>query len=84
METPVTTPQRRQLSPDELRDLRKLVLSGQQLSLEDAQAVFETLRKDSAAAMLAGPTTAKPKKAAKGKGISDEQLDADLADLGLD
>lgn len=52
----------------------------QPLTLEESRAVIESLRTGAAAATIAGAE----KKARKGtKAISDAQLDADLAGLGL-
>ena len=71
------------LSLEERNDLRKRVISGQQLTLDEARAVFETLRQGQAAVIIQAGE-AKPKKTSKKKeAISDAALDADLADLGL-
>ena len=70
------------LSLEERNDLRKRVLSGHQLTIEEARQVFETLRQNSAAMIIAGES--KPKRGSKKKEtLSDAALDADLADLGL-
>lgn len=68
-----------ELTPEERNDLRKRVLMGEALSLEQSRAVIDSLRKNSAAAVLAGDKPKKPKKGA----LSDEALDQDLAGLGL-
>ena len=73
------------LTEAEMLDMRKMVLMGQELSLEDARKVFETLRTNQGGAVLA----AEERKATKGSrksnkpALSDEALDADLANLGL-
>lgn len=74
-------PQQRFLSEAERNDLRKKVLRGERLSLEEARAVIETCRLGGAAAIAAGAD--KPKKGKKKEALSDAALDADLADLGL-
>jgi len=68
------------LTQEERNDLRKKVLRGEELSLDEARAVIETLRTGQAAAVA---DQAKPKRASKRAGITDDQLDKDLADLGL-
>lgn len=71
------------LTLQERNDLRKRVLLGQQLTLDEARSVFETLRQGQAADIIAS-AEAKPKKGSKKKeALSDAALDADLADLGL-
>ena len=69
------------LTQEERNDLRKRVLMGEALSVEEARAVIESCRTGAGVATLAGAE----KKARKSKtpSISDEQLDADLAGLGL-
>ena len=69
------------LSVEERNDLRKRVLQGQPLSVEEARLVIESLRTGAGAAMIAGGE----RKARKAKNsISDEQLDMELdAALGL-
>lgn len=72
------------MTEQDLADLRKRVLDRKPLTTEEAREVIAFLRRDSAAAILAGETTKskKPSKA-KAKGMSDEELEADLAGLGL-
>lgn len=68
------------LTAEQRNDLRRRVLLGQELSLEEARDVIESLRQGAGAAALAGEQKAKkPKKGS----MSDEQLDADLQGLGL-
>lgn len=69
------------LSLEERNDLRRRVLSGGDLSLDEARAVVESLSQGRAAAVLAGET--KPKRGSKKSSLSDEQLDKDLESLGL-
>lgn len=69
------------LTQEERNDLRKKVLRGEALSLDEARSVIETLRTGQAAAMEGQN---KPKRAAgKRAGATDEQLEKDLAALGL-
>lgn len=69
------------LSQEERNDLRKRVLRGESLSVEEAKAVFETLRQGQGAVVL---TEEKPKKSSRKKeALSDAQLDSDLAGLGF-
>lgn len=51
----------RLLNQEERNDLRKRVLAGEQMSLEDAKAVIDTIRQGRGAAALAAES--KPKKA---------------------
>ncbi len=68
------------LTPEERLDLRRRVLAGQPLSLDEARAVIDSFRLAQGAAMLADkPARKREKKSA----LSDEQLDAELSDLGL-
>jgi hypothetical protein len=73
--TPVVT-----LTPEERLDLRKRVLAGHPLSLEEARAVIDSFRLAQGAAMLSDKTS---KKREKRPATTDEQLDADLEGLGL-
>jgi len=76
-------PPLRLLSQEERNDLRKFVLSGGQLDLEQARAVFDTIRQGRGVAAMAAES--KPKKG-KGKkpGMSDADFNASLdAKLGL-
>ena len=67
------------LTTEERNDLRKRVLMGQALSIEEARAVIEScLMGAGVAAMTPGK-----EKRSKKPAFSDEQLDADLAGLGL-
>lgn len=68
------------LTAEQRNDLRKRVLMGQPLTLDEAKEVVESLRQGAGVAVLAGES--KPKKGKK-PGMTDEQLDADLAGLGL-
>ena len=68
------------LTTEERNDLRKRVLMGQPLTLEEARAVIESCRTGAGAAQIAG---AEKKSRSKKPSITDEQLDADLATLGL-
>ena len=69
------------LSTEERNDLRKRVLMGQPLNLEEARAVIESCRTGAHAAQIAGAE--KKTRTKKNPGITDDQLDADLAGLGL-
>lgn len=69
------------LSLEERNDLRKRVLRGESLSLEEAQSVIASMREGRGAQALAAEN--KPKRGSKKPGITKEQLDQDLADLGL-
>jgi hypothetical protein len=64
------------LTQEEKNDLRKKVLSGQALTIEEARDVVHSLRVNSAAALVAS----EPKKRTGGakKSMSDEDLDAAL------
>jgi len=74
------------LSLEERNDLRKKVLRGEDLTLDEAREVFTTLRAQTGAAMLdaADAPAKKTRKSAAKPTYTDEQLDADLAGLGLD
>lgn len=69
------------LTQEERNDLRKKVLRGESLTLEEARSVFETIRQAQGVAAIDGE--AKPKRGKRTPGVSDEQLDADLAGLGF-
>ena len=75
----ISTPVR-ELTPEEKNDLRRRVLMGLPLSLEEARSVIMACR---TGAGIANTTAGSKKKTKKNPGISDEQLDADLAGLGL-
>ena len=70
------------LSKEEQNDLRKRVLSGIPLTIDEARAVFETLRQGQATILIEGEKKPK-KKSKKETAFSDAELDKDLADLGL-
>jgi hypothetical protein len=70
------------LTVEERNDLRKKVLQGHDLSLDEAKAVIESLRQGQGVAALAGEAKAKGGRK-KVAAISDDQLDADLKGLGL-
>lgn len=69
------------LTAEERNDLRKKVLRGEKLSLEDARAVYATLRSGHEAAAIAGETS--KKKGKKREALPDAQLDAELSSLGI-
>ena len=71
------------LSDAERLDLRKRVLAGEDLSLDEARAVFETLRQNQGGAVLAAEDKKRKGGRKSNPGITDEKLDSDLADLGL-
>jgi hypothetical protein len=75
--TPAATPQVKLLSQEERNDLRKRVLAGEALSLEEARQVIETIRQGRGAAALSAEAKPKKPKAAK-PGMSDEELNASL------
>lgn len=69
------------LNAEERNDLRKRVLAGEELTLEEARSVYETVRLGGAAALIAADGTGKKKGGGrKKKGISDEELSASLDD----
>lgn len=63
---------------EERNDLRARVLRGEELTLDQAKAVLETMRQGQA--ML---PVDKPKRKGKTQALSTDQLNADLAALGL-
>ena len=70
------------LSQEERLDLRRRVLAGESLSLDQARQVIDSLRHGQGVAILSQEN--KPKKGGSKKpALSDDALDADLADLGL-
>lgn len=71
------------LTQEEKNDLRKRVLRGEPLTLDEARAVVASTRQGSAAAVLAGGSDKKSNKKSAKKGISDADLDKDLEGLGL-
>lgn len=79
---PSTLPSLPPLSMEERNDLRRRVLQGYRLSIEESRRVFETLRTGQGAAVIAGEEKKSKKKA--GKGMSDAELSKDLdSALGL-
>ena len=71
------SPPVRFLSMEERNDLRKRVLAGEQLTVDEARAVFETLRSGQGGVVITGETTRK-KSRKKKEGMSDEALEASL------
>jgi len=69
------------LTPEERLDLRKRVLSGQALTLDEARAVIDSFRAAQGTAML--EAKAARKKSSKRPALSDEELDKDLEGLEL-
>lgn len=80
MTTEPTTPVRL-LTQEEKNDLRRRVLAGGTLTLEEARAVIETYRAQQGAAIIA--SGAPKKRTSKKPSMSDDELERDLADLGL-
>lgn len=78
---PQATPEPRLLTQEERMDLRKRVLEGYKMTLEEARAVYETLRAGQGAAVITGESTKKTRK--KKEAYSDAQLDADFTSLGI-
>lgn len=70
------------LTQEERNDLRKIVLSGQQLTPEQARDVFITLRQNQGAAVITGESTRK-KPSKKRDAYPDSMLDADFEKLGI-
>jgi hypothetical protein len=70
------------LSTQECLDLRRKVLKGEQLSLDEARQVFETLRQGQVAAMTAPPGE-KKRVSKKKPSTTDEELNASLAKFGI-
>lgn len=65
------------LSSDDLNDLRRRVLRGEQLTIDEARKVFTFLRGD--AAVAAGAVAAKARAPGKKKvAMTDEALDSSL------
>lgn len=69
------------LTVEERHDLRRRVLAGYKMNVEEAQRVYETLRAGQGIAVLTGEATKKSRK--KKESLTDEQLNADLDSLGL-
>lgn len=74
--------QPRQLTAEERNDLRRRVLAGVPLTLDEARDVIASVRQGQGVAALAREAKASSGKGRK-KTMSDEALDADLAGLGL-
>ena len=70
------------LTPEERQDLRRRVLAGEQLTLEQARQVIDSLKHSQGVAMISQENKASRKKSSR-PALSDDALDADLADLGL-
>lgn len=80
-----TTQPTRLLTPDERNDLRKRVLAGIQLTVEEARSVIASIRQGQGVAALAGEAkSARGSKRSKREAMSDEALDASLKGLGID
>lgn len=74
-----TEVQRRPLTQEERNDLRKKVLRGEQLTLDEARSVYETLRQGQATVSAELTKEGKPKRARKASApATDDQLNADL------
>lgn len=72
------------LSVEECNDLRKRVLRGEELSVEEARRVIETLRQGQGTVLAKEAKTGTRKPRASKKGMSDEELGSSLdAALGL-
>lgn len=69
------------LSQDDLNDLRRKVLRGEQLSIDDARAVFTFMRGDAAGAAGAQAAKAKAPRGSKKVVMTDEALDSSLDQL---
>lgn len=83
--TQSAAPPVRLLNQEERNDLRKRVLANEELSLEEAKAVIDTIRQGRGAAALSAES--KPKKSrSKKAGMTDEalasSLDAKLGTIG--
>lgn len=73
----------KQLTSEERNDLRRRVLAGIPLTLEEARDVIASVRQGQGVAALAGEAKAARGGGRKKSALSDEALDKDLADLGL-
>lgn len=74
----------RQLTQEEKLDLRRKVLRGEQLTLEESKAALAAVRQNQEFELtLEGMQPKKTRKKAAGKAMSDEDLDASLGSLGL-
>lgn len=73
------------LTAEQRNDLRRRVLSGVPLNLDEAKAVIASLRQGQGVAVLAGEAkAAKGKSGRKKVAMTDEALDKDLEDLGIE
>lgn len=70
------------LSREELLDLRRRVLNGYELTLDEARQVFEASRQGQVAFAAADKTKVKRSGSSK-TALSSDQLNAELAGLGL-
>ena len=67
------------LNAEERNDLRRKVIAGEELTLEEARSVYETVRLGGAAALIAADGKGKGgKRGSRKKGMSDEDLNASL------
>lgn len=72
----------RPLSPEERNDLRQRVLRGERLSVEEARAVYLTLRSSQGGVVITGEN--KPKRQSKKKqAMDDAALEASLGEFGI-
>lgn len=71
------------LTQEERNDLRKRVLAGIPLTLEEAKQVLASTRQGSATAILSAGEKPEKKSRSKKPTLSDEALDKDLEGLGL-
>ena len=76
--TEVAAPPVKLLSQEERNDLRKRVLAGEDLSLEEARQVVETIRQGRGAAALAAESKPKRSGSRKKAGMSDADFNASL------
>jgi len=72
-----------QVTPPDLNELRRRILSGGSYTREELAAAIAALRVNRVAAVEKAATSRKAKTTAT-SGISDSDLDADLRALGLD
>lgn len=75
----------RLLTPEERNDLRRRVLAGIPLNVDEARAVIASIRQGQGVAALAGEAKAARggKRGSKRPTMSDEDLNKDLENLGL-
>lgn len=72
------------LTAEQRNDLRRRVLQGYQLTVEEAREVVADARAGRTVAVLAGEAKAAKGSRSKKPALSDEQLNADLAGLGIE